>query len=113
MTSTDEITFEKPSKSGLKLFPRHIIAYVCLSILTVLLLYVMINKTPLFDYLSMLKETSIEEFVIVVLAAIGTIFCIIKTNAYITKNKVFIRPWDSILFSWSGIVLLLTVISTF
>lgn len=111
MVKEKEITFEKPDNSGIKLCLRHAISFISLTFITAILLYLIVNKENLdilFKEYSSTQNLILIGFAISIIGILASVFMFYKD---FTKTRKYYVPWDTIQFTWIGVVLMLLFIT--
>lgn len=111
MVDKEELSFEKPDEFGVKLCIRHVLAYLSLISLSAFFLSLIISKETIFVFVEKLVNTNLMYIAALGLSLLVFINSLVWTYLVIAKTKKYITPWDTILFTWSGIVILLFVIT--
>ena len=108
MSDKKDISFERPDTSGIKLCFRHCITYVNMLYITIVLLCLIFNKKNIYDFIGgqniVYKICTCFSCFIMLSGVVYSYVKVLKTHKYYV-------PWDTILFSWAGIVILLFIIT--
>lgn len=108
MSDKKDISFERPDTSGIKLCYRHGITYVNMLYITIVLLCLIFNKKNIDDFIG---DQNIVYKIFTCLSCFFMLSGVVYSYVKVLKTHKYYVPWDTILFSWAGIIVLLFIIT--